>query len=703
MVNTIPQTLKAHICFSQDHQPGAIIGSNDDLLTEILLRLPVTSILRFKSVSKHWQLLLTDKHFTQRSSFEVVSNSNLLVSYKEMEDFYPIFLCYLELLSPVYLNGALHWAPSYENFFYFKIDVEQIQTLPFPVEWMPSQVLAKYFGESRGHLHLIASPYHQENILHLNVYEMLSDHSGWVIKYQVQLDALPGAFPDMISRCGCGYHFSVIDVVRGEEEEEEDTFLVLKTPEKIITYNVHDKSFKQIFSSTSQTNKMVSTRAQTKKAHICFSLEDSDHQSTEPGALIGSNDDLLTEILIRLPVTSILRFKSVSKHWRWLLSDRHFTQRYDKLLKCPGVFGRNKYFPFDVENPTPPPFLSLDSYFDHSGIRIMQSCNGLLLCCADRGPTGYSKSPRYYVLNPTTKQLALIPSVPGGLKVAKTILFMGLAFHQTECVHYKVICIRSLEPARNLLQIQVYSSDTRKWKISIESFSARNPVFCKGKGVYWNGALHWAPYSGNQLYFKIDAEQLQTLPLPPVEILPPERSMTYFGESRGSFPEWSYHLFVVDVIRGEKEEDTFLALLVFGRTTNDFHYHPPKLITYNVHAKSVKAYAYCSAVSYNLNVEYWAVDEFNTCKSMLTKSKDKEGLELSGCGLSFLNTKGNLIFELWNCFVDSLLQSLAGMVAVLVSWMKWWRTCDEMMPSQCTDIYSVDSFKTVSLYTLSML
>ena len=35
-------------------------------------------------------------------------------------------------------------------------------------------------------------------------------------------------------------------------------------------------------------------------------------------------------------------------------------------------------------------------------------------------------------------------------------------------------------------------------------------------------------------------------------------------------------------------------------------------------------------------------------------------------GLTFLNTKGNLILESWNCLVLSLLHSLAGTVAVLM-------------------------------------
>ncbi|KAD4982819.1 hypothetical protein E3N88_19490 [Mikania micrantha] len=163
-------------------------------------------------------------------------------------------------------------------------------------------------------------------------------------------------------------------------------------------------------------------------------MEDSDHQSTQSGALIGSNNDLLTEILLRLPVTSILRFKSVSKHWQWIL--------------------------------------------------IVQSCKGLLLCHIDRCSIGARK---YYVYNPTTKQLSFIPSIPGGENVHETIRFMGLAFHQTDCVHYKVVCIRCIKPDDVEFQIQIYSSDTRKWNISVESFSAHRPLLCKG--VY--SLLEW--------------------------------------------------------------------------------------------------------------------------------------------------------------------------------------------------------------------
>ncbi|XP_076906696.1 F-box protein At5g07610-like [Bidens hawaiensis] len=231
-------------------------------------------------------------------------------------------------------------------------------------------------------------------------------------------------------------------------------------------------------------------------------INDSNHQPTQPESLVLSNDDLLTEILIRLPVTSILRFKSVSKHWRWLLTHTHFTHRFDNnISKSHGLFFSGYistlYVLFDVENRSTPPFRSLDIYINRPQVNIVQSCNGLLLCCSDRGPQGGKGALKYYVFNPTTKQLTIIPPVIGGYRASKTICLAALAFHQnqTGCVHYKVVCIRSFEPRGNTFQIQIYSSETRKWKICTET-------------------------------------RLQTLPLPE-GLMSSEIITMYLGESRG--------------------------------------------------------------------------------------------------------------------------------------------------------------------------
>ncbi|KAK9051328.1 hypothetical protein SSX86_027955 [Deinandra increscens subsp. villosa] len=354
---------------------------------------------------------------------------------------------------------------------------------------------------------------------------------------------------------------------------------------------------------------MVSTRAKIKKTQATFKTypshpSDSDQQSTPSGALVASNDDLLTEILLRLPVTSILRFKSVSKHWQCLLTHKSFTLRFDNHSKSPGLFAGNVYVPFHVENSNPP-FRSLDFCFDPRGIRIEQSCNGLLLCCSDGGNRSARK---YYVFNPTTKQFAIIPSVPGGRNARKSIIFMGLAFHQTLCARYKLVCfLGRLEKA---CRIQIFSSETWTWKVSIESFSTNWPYFFNG--VYWNGAFYCYPFHPGHSYFNVETEQLQTMPLTPRMEASGDRYHglvpVYFGESGGRLHliEAAYcnslHLVVCEMLsdhsgwfvkyRVELDElagafpevngwmcyrfyDTFMVLSI-----------PGKMIKYNVHDKS---------------------------------------------------------------------------------------------------------------------
>ncbi|KAL8233103.1 hypothetical protein R6Q57_002881 [Mikania cordata] len=74
----------------------------------------------------------------------------------------------------------------------------------------------------------------------------MSDYSGWSIKYRVELDDLPTAYPDMVysNRDPSNYLFEVFDVLRGDEEES--TFVVVRIPEKIMRYDVVTNSFEKM-------------------------------------------------------------------------------------------------------------------------------------------------------------------------------------------------------------------------------------------------------------------------------------------------------------------------------------------------------------------------------------------------------------------------------------------------------------------------
>ncbi|KAD4584135.1 hypothetical protein E3N88_21736 [Mikania micrantha] len=269
-------------------------------------------------------------------------------------------------------------------------------------------------------------------------------------------------------------------------------------------------------------------------------MADFDDQSVESGAMIGSNEDLLIEILHRLPIVSILRFKSVSKHWRSLLSQHNLI----RLMYGTGLFVGNLFIPYDAVENRSSRFRTLDFYPDQRRFKIVQSCNGLLLCCSD---VGHSHVRDYFVVNPTTKQCVMIPPVIRGMDVVTSVRFMGLAFHQTSCVNYKVICIYRDTQYDERLQVQIYSSDTGKWKSTLDEYIWVSYYTPFSGGVYWNGSFLWAPSSVGPKYLKLDIERFFELSLPSplparVAIFGGYREGArplYFGESRG-------HLHLVD-------------------------------------------------------------------------------------------------------------------------------------------------------------
>ncbi|KAI3843044.1 hypothetical protein MKX03_018299, partial [Papaver bracteatum] len=151
------------------------------------------------------------------------------------------------------------------------------------------------------------------------------------------------------------------------------------------------------------------------------SLSDCNNPSSSSSAalasVIVSNVDLLTQILLRLPVKSLLVFKSVSKHWFSLISDPFFINKYNKLQHSLsirglytqdvsfGVSSRLQYVPLDGSKWTTSsaPFKTLDFINDPLGITMVQSRNGLICCRSNPRPVDDFYS-TYYVCNPSTRQ-----------------------------------------------------------------------------------------------------------------------------------------------------------------------------------------------------------------------------------------------------------------------------------------------------------
>ncbi|KAK0598583.1 hypothetical protein LWI29_036062 [Acer saccharum] len=98
---------------------------------------------------------------------------------------------------------------------------------------------------------------------------------------------------------------------------------------------------------------------------------------------IAANDDILTEILVRLPLKSILRFKSASRQWHSLISGAHFCRRVypdaylvsSLLLRKFSLSNLEYDFVPLTDKPTSPPFKTLAFVNHPSGLEILQSCH----------------------------------------------------------------------------------------------------------------------------------------------------------------------------------------------------------------------------------------------------------------------------------------------------------------------------------------
>ncbi|KAF5932780.1 hypothetical protein HYC85_028951 [Camellia sinensis] len=130
---------------------------------------------------------------------------------------------------------------------YFNMEDERVRTIPMPLiphgDWKRRPF--GYYGESNDHLHFVEiyGPRTQ-----FDVYEIERDYSGCFVKYHVDLGSVRVAFPQMmqrISRDTMYYLFAMLSIV-GEKKDDEDSFMVLHIPGKILWYNLGHESFEKI-------------------------------------------------------------------------------------------------------------------------------------------------------------------------------------------------------------------------------------------------------------------------------------------------------------------------------------------------------------------------------------------------------------------------------------------------------------------------
>ncbi|XP_015692867.2 F-box protein At5g07610-like [Oryza brachyantha] len=204
-------------------------------------------------------------------------------------------------------------------------------------------------------------------------------------------------------------------------------------------------------------------------------------------------DDLLVEILSRLPAKSVCRCRCVSRRWDGLIADPHHRKKLPQTLA--GFFCRSENegrFPEEAQHfvnvtgrgrPRVHPSLSFLPRLQR--VRVVDSCGGLLLCRCYVSAHAF----RYVVCNPSTDQWVALPESGycpegGGDEFCTRLGFdpaVSSHFHVFEFVIYDGEYVDG---------VKIFSSATRGWNYSESKWFPEYTISYDQRSVFFNGILY---------------------------------------------------------------------------------------------------------------------------------------------------------------------------------------------------------------------
>ncbi|KAK9287824.1 hypothetical protein L1049_016266 [Liquidambar formosana] len=209
--------------------------------------------------------------------------------------------------------------------------------------------------------------------------------------------------------------------------------------------------------------------------------------------------EIIVDILSRLPVKSLCRFRCVSKPWRTLISDPHFskmhltrTQNHPHnerlLLMADDSLYTVEYNESSSENVAIA--VELDIPCVKSPNAILGSCDGLLLVAAGLADT-------CFLLNPSTRESIELPNSPFGAESCDNFSIYGFGY-DSSIDDYKVVKICFDDDDEAVCSkgiVSVYSLRANSWRRIEDSPFCHSVNDLSPPGVLLNGALHWLVWS----------------------------------------------------------------------------------------------------------------------------------------------------------------------------------------------------------------
>lgn len=239
-------------------------------------------------------------------------------------------------------------------------------------------------------------------------------------------------------------------------------------------------------------------------------------------------DDLLVDILTRLPVESLLRFKCVCKKWYALIRNPSFASAHLRIQKIQNK-GRLFLHYFDEETHRgryrhalfPDETLASDAYRDLDSpeqiLRLLVwggPLNGLFCLFDDHGG---DNNDRCIIWNPATREFRTLPFADHSYCLTPHVdwVFSTIGFGTDNSTgHYKVVHICVYNHVDDVC-VHVYSRSTNTWR-HIDSLDYLLPEYlrqCSLDGAHSDGVYYW--WAGSAvLAFDMGSEVFRVISAP---------------------------------------------------------------------------------------------------------------------------------------------------------------------------------------------
>ncbi|XP_062195061.1 putative F-box protein At5g52610 [Phragmites australis] len=203
--------------------------------------------------------------------------------------------------------------------------------------------------------------------------------------------------------------------------------------------------------------------------------------SIDSGTGFSLSEDMLTEIILRLPVKSMARSKCVAKNWCAIISDGYLRRRLPLHLSV-------VYFPDNPARGNAPRFACAASGDSHlledcdlgfspfrEGDVVCDACNGLLLFRS-------AGTPRFYVVDPVTRRWVALP------RPSRDARLSMLVFDPFSSRHYHVINFTGWHERG--AAVEVFSSETWAWTARDVEFGVPASSLSAASMHFHDGAVY---------------------------------------------------------------------------------------------------------------------------------------------------------------------------------------------------------------------